>query len=65
MEKWEYKSIKIETKGIMGGILELDKFDYELNTLGQEGWELVSCFTTNQGQGYTRESIAVFKRCIK
>lgn len=62
MEKWEYTSIKVETKGFMGGILETGSFDHQLNRLGEEGWELVSCFTTSQGQGYSREAIAVFKR---
>lgn len=64
MDKWEYKTIKLETKGFLGGILELDEFEYKLNNLGQQGWELVSSFTTNQGQGYTREVIGIFKRLI-
>lgn len=62
MDKWEYVSIKVETKGFAGGILEIEGFDYQLNRLGDEGWELVSCFSTNQGQGTSREVIAVFKR---
>lgn len=62
MEKWEYQTIKIETKGIMGGILEIENFDYQLNRLGEQGWELVSCFTTSTGQGSSREAVAVFKR---
>lgn len=62
MEKWEYVSIKVETKGFIGGILEIEDFDYQLNKLGEEGWELVSCFSTNAGQGTSREVIAVFKR---
>lgn len=62
MEMWEYISFKVETKGIMGGILETDSFNEKLNRLGEQGWELVSCFTTNAGQGYSREAIAVFKR---
>lgn len=55
-------SFKVETKGFIGGILEIKDFDCQLNKLGEEGWELVSCFTTNQGQGTSREVIAVFKR---
>lgn len=62
MEKWEYVSIKVETKGFIGGILEIEDFDYQLNKLGEDGWELVSCFSTNAGQGTSREVIAVFKR---
>lgn len=62
MEKWEYKTIKVELKGFLGGILKTEDFDYELNRLGEQGWELVSCFSTNAAEGYSRDAIAVFKR---
>lgn len=62
LQKWEYKTIKIQLKGFQGGILEVEDFDYELNKLGSQGWELVSSFSTNAAQGYGREAIAVFKR---
>jgi hypothetical protein len=62
MEKWEYRSVKFETEGFLGGKLDIKDFDYEINKLGDQGWELVSCFTTNKGQGESREVIAVFKR---
>lgn len=62
MERWEYKTIKVNTKGFMGGILELHDFENEINNLGSQGWELVSCFDTSASQGVTREVIAVFKR---
>ncbi|WP_352419054.1 DUF4177 domain-containing protein [Proteiniborus sp.] len=62
MDRWEHKTIKIKLKGFSGGILETEDFDYELNKLGEQGWELVSCFTSNAAQGYSREAIAVFKR---
>jgi len=62
LERWEYKTVKFELKGFIGGILDTEAFDYELNKLGEQGWELVSCFTSNAGQGYSRDAIAVFKR---
>lgn len=62
LEKWEYRSIKVNTKGFTGGILEVSDFNDELNMLGEEGWELVSCFTTNRSYGESREVISVFKR---
>jgi hypothetical protein len=34
METWEYRTIKTEFKGMLGGILEVDEFDEELNRLG-------------------------------
>jgi hypothetical protein len=62
LEKWEYRTIKAELKGFLGGILKIEDFDFELNKLGEQGWELVSCFVTNAAEGYSREAIAVFKR---
>lgn len=62
MERWEYISFKIEPKGFSGGILEIEDFNSKLNELGEQGWELVSCISTNMGQGTTREVISVFKR---
>lgn len=48
----------------MGGIIDLDAFQGELNQLGSEGWELVTCFDTNMSQGQSRYVIAVFKRKV-
>ncbi|NMB08180.1 MAG: DUF4177 domain-containing protein [Tissierellia bacterium] len=62
MEKWEYTSFKVETKGFAGGILEIENYNSKLNELGAQGWELVSCISTNAGYGTTREIISVFKR---
>jgi hypothetical protein len=62
MEVWEYKTMKVETKGFTGGILDIEDFNSEINALGEKGWELVSCFTTNRGEGASREAVAVFKR---
>lgn len=62
MEKWEYKTTKIETTGFNGGILAQEDFENDLNRMGSQGWELVSCFDTSQAYGRTREVVAVFKR---
>jgi hypothetical protein len=62
MEKWEYYTLKVQLKGVMGGILDTDELTYRLNILGEQGWELVSCFSTNGGNGYGREAVAVLKR---
>ena len=62
MQKWEYRTIKLETKGMLGGILDTATFDGLLNQLGNEGWELVATFDTSQSFGASREAIAVFKR---
>jgi hypothetical protein len=64
MERWEYRTLKMQTTGFLGGILDTNSFDNELNKMGSEGWELVSCFDTSQSQGSSREVVAVFKRKI-
>ncbi|NLK88057.1 MAG: DUF4177 domain-containing protein [Clostridiaceae bacterium] len=64
MERWQYQTVQFEATGFMGGIINLDNFQGELNQLGSEGWELVTCFDTNMNQGQSRYVIAVFKRKI-
>lgn len=62
MNQWEYQTLEFETKGFMGGILDVTEFNKTLNEYGRYGWELVSCFDTNQSQGASRKVIAVMKR---
>ena len=62
MTQWEYKTIKLSTTGFLGGVLDMQAFDRMLNDLGDDGWELVSSFDTNQSGGVTRDVIAIFKR---
>lgn len=45
-----------------GGLFNSDTFNFEVNRLGWENWELVSVFDTNMTQGGTRNVVAVFKR---
>lgn len=63
MDRWEYKTVKMEATGFMGGVVDTDKFDALLNQLGLQAWNLVSVFDTNMAvNGTTREVVAVFKR---
>jgi len=62
MVQWEYKTLEFEAKGFAGGLLDISAFNEALNNCGRDGWELVSCFDTNQSYGATRKVIAVFKR---
>jgi len=64
MEKWEYKTLKIEFKGFWSRNLDANEFEGDLNLLGRDGWELVSCFDTSQYQGESKEVIAILKRRI-
>ncbi len=60
--QWEYKTIKLETHGWLGGKLDAAKLELYMNQLGAEGWESVAGFDTNQGNGQTRDVIILFKR---
>jgi hypothetical protein len=61
--KWEYMTVMFMAKGFwLGGKLDGNAFNEELNKLGEQGWELVSVFDTNMAQGQTRDVIAVLKR---
>jgi len=61
--KWEYMTVMFKAKGFwLGGKLDGDAFNEELNKLGEQGWELVSIVGTNMAYGTTRDVVAVFKR---
>jgi hypothetical protein len=60
--RFEYRSVMLEPGGFLGGKVDQTKFEAELNRMGQDGWELVSAFDTNQSYGATRFVVAVFKR---
>ena len=52
--QWEYKTIKLATKGLLGGKLNTDKLDAFMNDLGAAGWELpVSTRTEPMGKRET------------
>lgn len=65
MEKFEYRTFIYNTEGWMGGKVDNKDFEMELNKLGLDGWELVSSVSTNQGNGYTRSIVSIFKRKIR
>lgn len=61
--RWEYKTVKFEAKGFLGGVADDEALDAALNALGEQGWELVSVFDTNMlMNGTTREIVATMKR---
>lgn len=62
MIQWEYRTLEFETTGFAGGLLDVRDFNSTLNEYGSDGWELVSCFDTNQSHGASRRVIAVLKR---
>jgi hypothetical protein len=62
MEQWEYTTFKYKTGGFLGGKIDSEEFESELNQYGSDGWELVSCFDTAMSQGASRDIIVIFKR---
>ncbi|WIV20340.1 DUF4177 domain-containing protein [Paenibacillus polygoni] len=62
MEQWEYKTMKYKTGGFLGGKVDTEEFEQELNEYGLDGWEIVSCFDTSISQGASKDVIVVFKR---
>ena len=61
--KWEYKTIKLPTEGLWSaGALDESALDAAMNEIGDDGWELVSAFSTNKGFGESRDVVVMFKR---
>ena len=60
--QWEYKTMKLQATGFIGGKLDETKLDCMMNELGAQGWELVAGFDTNKGYGETRDVVVIFKR---
>ena len=66
MRKWEYLTVKIGRVVKGKGLLKAHAFDSDhinsaLNSYGQQGWELVSCFE-DAWQGTVQAVIAILKR---
>jgi hypothetical protein len=61
-QNWTYTTAKFETTGLTRTKFDEEAFDTKLNEYGRQGWELVSVFDTNAGDGGTRFVLAVFKR---
>jgi hypothetical protein len=62
MERWEYRTEKLDVEGFFNPTVDAAAFDAALNALGAEGWELVTAFDLNRGQGRSIEVVALFKR---
>ncbi len=59
---WEYKTIKLEATGWVGGKIDELRLDQMMNDLGQQGWELAAALDTNEAYGETRDVVVIFKR---
>ena len=65
MEKFEYRTLFTDAKGVLGGKVDRGTFQNELNEYGLQGWELVSTVAAAQSYGSTRWIISIFKRKIR
>ncbi|HKM03144.1 MAG TPA: DUF4177 domain-containing protein [Lachnospiraceae bacterium] len=65
MEQYEYRTLFTDAKGVLGGKIDQNTFQNELNGLGYEGWELISSVASSQSYGSTRWIISIFKRKIQ
>ena len=59
---WEYKIFKLGVGGFFGGAMDHEDLETQLNHWGAQGWELVTIFDTNSGQGASRSVIVTLKR---
>jgi len=59
---WQYKAIKFATRGVLGGKLDENEIEMQLNELGRKGWELTAVFDAKMEAGRTRDTVAVLER---
>ena len=62
MEQFEYKVVIYDTKGFFGGDVDRNQLEDQLNLMGYDGWEMVSCTSTNQSYGSSKSIVCIFKR---
>ena len=62
MDEMNYPPDIDDTKGFWGGNVEVHQIENQLNLLGSEGWEMVSCTSTNQSYGASKSIVCIFKR---
>lgn len=65
MTKFKYKCIQFETKGVLGGHLDPDTFQHELNKYGAQGWEIVSIIDRETSTGRAHATLVTFKKRIE
>ena len=62
MERFEYKVVTYDPHGLFGGNVQINQIEDQLNLLGNDGWEMVSCTSSNQSYGATKSIVCIFKR---
>lgn len=59
---WEYKVEKVPVSGTFKPDVKVEAIDAVLDPLGAAGWELVSSFGIQTGNGATIEIVLMLKR---
>ncbi len=63
MQKWQYKSVELDVvRGLFSNGFSAEKFQIYLNTLGEDGWELVSVVALSVNCGSSDTIIVTLKR---
>jgi hypothetical protein len=65
MKKFEYNIISLQDEGFWAVEFDWEKLKEELNSLGAEGWEVVSAVDINTGHGRSRDVNILLKRELK
>ncbi|GIW85530.1 MAG: DUF4177 domain-containing protein [Thermogemmata sp.] len=63
MLRYEYKVLTFYPRGLLlGSKLDTDKMEQVLNEWAEEGWRVLSIFTTQQHYSGTRQVVVILER---
>ncbi len=62
MQKLEYTTLEVPTKGFWGYKIDHEALTAQLNELGWKGWEVVTLSNTNLHQGSSKGMLIILKR---
>ena len=63
--KYIYKVYKTSASGFWGGKVDSEQLELSLNQFGEEGWEIIASFDTNQTYGETKDIVFILKKTVK
>ncbi len=62
MTRWEYRTLKFEPAGWLGGKSDSSELQDYLNRLGDQCWEVTGIMETNTSPSYAKEVVILLKR---
>lgn len=62
MQKWEYKVVTKDIKGVLGKKVPSEEVEVVLKEVGSEGWELITVTPVTGGSYMTRSITLFFKK---